>query len=74
MYMKKITLTLAIVYSAVSLWWTYRFFTNLPQIAEQAQWLTVCDVLSLIGFWALSIFHWVIFATNRKQHKDKNEK
>ena len=73
MYMKRFSLFFAITYSAISLWWTYRFFTNLPQIAEQAQWITVGDALSLIGFWVLAISSWVMFVRNRKQSKDKKE-
>ena len=73
MYMKRFTLFFVITYSAISLWWTYRFLTNLPQIAEQAQWITVGDISSLIGFWSVAVFYWAMFVRNRKQSKDKNE-
>ena len=71
--MKRTTLFLAISFSIISLWWTYRFFTNLPQIAEQPQWITMGDVLSLIVYWMLSITNWGMFVKNRKQRKDKKE-
>ena len=72
--MKRTTLFFAITYSLISLWWTYRFSTNLPKIAEQAQWITVGDILALIGFWVIAIYYWFMFERSRNQSKNKNEK
>ena len=71
--MKRGQLFFAINYSVVSLWWTYRFLTNIPHIAEQSKFTTVGDTLSLIVFWVLAISSWVMFVRNRKQSKDKKE-
>ena len=70
--MKKVPLWCAISYSIVSIWWTFRFLTNLPQIAEQANWITVGDVLALSGFWLLAISYWIIFLRSRKQDQGKD--
>ena len=72
--MKKLPLWCAISYSIISIWWTFRFFTNLPQIAEQSNWITVMDVLWLICGYALAISYWVMFVKGAKKGDEKDVK
>ena len=67
MNQRKTSLYFPIVWSMIAMWWTYRFFANLPQIGEQPRWITVGDILALICYYALAISYWIIFTKSRKQ-------
>ena len=68
--MKKWNLALAIMYSMSSVWYNYRLLSNLPQLAKQARWLSVLDVICAIAPIGLAIYYWISFAKDKKKEKE----
>ena len=68
--MKKWNLALAIMYSMSSVWYNYRLFSNLSQLAKQARWLSVLDVICAIAPIGLAIYYWIRFAKDKKKEKE----
>jgi len=73
--MKKVSIFSAVFWSFCALWKTYRVFSDIPRLIAQARWVTVGDILCLIGSFALAIYYWVMFVKELKkdkQSKDEN--
>ena len=68
--MKKWNLALAIMYSMSSVWYNYRLLSNLSQLAKQARWLSVLDVICAIAPIGLAIYYWIRFAKDKKKEKE----
>ena len=64
--MKKTPLYAPIIWTAFALWRTYRFFSDLSQIQEQAQWITIGDMIALIAYLGLAIYYWILFLKGKK--------
>lgn len=65
--MKKVSIFFPISWSLIASWNTYRVLTDLPQLRAQACWITVMDILWLIGGFALAISCWVKFVKSKEQ-------
>lgn len=65
--MKKWYLALAIGYSIMTVLTTCSLLFGLPELTEQALWMTVFDIIVPIGHAGLAISCWIYFAKLRKK-------